>query len=155
MSSNRLNVLQTEMLHRYFYARSKITVTLPMASLWGGKVTVIFLLSQMDRVRYPLRGNGFELYGWRNIRLDSCEFDLLRVEVHSTGALFILYYNVEMDTIEAWKISVQQKWCTLIFVLYTKATTGYACGIKKATPMRRKDKPPKLQWKQVCRPHTE
>ena len=47
-----------------FYARPKITVTLPMVSdLCGGKVTVFFLLTHMDRVCYPLRRKGLKHFG--------------------------------------------------------------------------------------------
>ena len=70
-----------------FYARPKITVTLPMVSdLCGGKVTVFFLLTHMDRVRNPLRRKGLKHFGlgitfdsfhqnstcfeWRRIRLE-------------------------------------------------------------------------------------
>jgi len=40
----------------------------------------------------------------------------------------------------------------LFFYCKTK-TTGCARGSKKAMPMSRKDKPPAVQWEQVCRPH--
>ena len=40
----------------------------------------------------------------------------------------------------------------LVLCFVKMTTTGYARGIKRAMPMSRKDKPPAIQWKQVCRP---
>ena len=49
---------------------------------------------------------------------------------------------------------MRQAFCLSHFLCRQK-TTGYARGSKKAMPMSSKDKPPKVNWMQVCRPHSK
>ena len=50
-------------------------------------------------------------------------------------------------------LSLMVRLSTSLFCKTT--TTGNARGSKKAKPMIRKDKPPKVNWMQVCRPHSK